>query len=93
MPWIAILVLLGIWLRSKKGRGGEFYRHIGFFHPPSCAGGGGEKVLFQAIKAVQDDVRFGNDRISLYTGSINKPKEILTNARERFNIRVHHSKN
>lgn len=58
---------------------------IGFFHPFCNAGGGGERVLFAAILATQQ--RYPDALCVVYTGDHDASKEqILTNARNRFNI-------
>lgn len=38
----------------KKRRGNEKYFHIGLFHPYCNAGGGGERVLWCAVKALHN---------------------------------------
>ena len=47
---------------------------IGFFHPAADACGGGEKVLFQAISALQNAKKFDTSSILVYSGS-KKPAE------------------
>jgi len=65
---------------------------IGFFHPFCDAGGGGEKVLFQALHALQTihkmdtNLNFRDCKIIIYSGSSKTPKEILSQVRSRFSI-------
>lgn len=60
---------------------------IGFFHPFCNAGGGGERVLFQAILATQQ--KYPKALCVIYTGDHDASKEqILENARNRFNINI-----
>ena len=67
-------------------------RVIAFFHPFCDAGGGGEKVLFQALHALQishkmeKGLNFKNCKIVIYSGSSKTPKEILRQVRNRFSI-------
>lgn len=57
----------------------------GFFHPYANNGGGGEKVLWQAVEAtLLSDER---NIVVVYTTNIDaKPMEILNKARDKFNI-------
>ncbi|CAI5760522.1 unnamed protein product [Candida verbasci] len=57
---------------------------IGFFHPYANNGGGGEKVLWQAIKATQ----LANDKniCVVYTVNHETPKDILHKTKEKFNL-------
>lgn len=60
---------------------------IGFFHPYCNAGGGGERVLWCAVKAVQ--ARYMHVKIVIYTGDLDaSPEEILKRAEQRFNIKL-----
>ncbi len=55
---------------------------IGFFHPYCNAGGGGERVLWTAIRAIQSQYNPEKVRIYIYTGDVNvAPETILENAR------------
>ncbi|KHN99215.1 alpha-1,2-mannosyltransferase alg11 [Metarhizium album ARSEF 1941] len=61
---------------------------IGFFHPFCNAGGGGERVLWAAIRATQD--RWPKAKCVVYTGDHNVTKDaILHRVESRFNIRLH----
>uniref|UniRef100_A0A0A9ZGB8 GDP-Man:Man(3)GlcNAc(2)-PP-Dol alpha-1,2-mannosyltransferase n=1 Tax=Lygus hesperus TaxID=30085 RepID=A0A0A9ZGB8_LYGHE len=58
---------------------------VAFFHPYCNAGGGGERVLWCAVKAVQ--TRFPNWKIVVYTGDLNaSPEAIVKKVRQTFNI-------
>jgi alpha-1,2-mannosyltransferase len=58
---------------------------IGFFHPYCDAGGGGERVLWCGIRAIQK--RFPAAKIVVYTGDVDAaPDQILLRAKERFNL-------
>lgn len=60
---------------------------IGFFHPFCNAGGGGERVLFQAVLATQQ--KYPRALCVIYTGDHDASKEqILENAKNRFNIHI-----
>ncbi|GAA5801088.1 hypothetical protein HPULCUR_006530 [Helicostylum pulchrum] len=60
---------------------------VGFFHPYCNAGGGGERVLWTAIRDVQKD--FPNVICAVYTGDIDATKEqILKKVRNGFDIEL-----
>ncbi|KAI2788607.1 GDP-Man:Man(3)GlcNAc(2)-PP-Dol alpha-1,2-mannosyltransferase [Penicillium oxalicum] len=61
---------------------------IGFFHPFCNAGGGGERVLWEAIRATQR--RWPKAVCAIYTGDheVNKTS-MLERVENRFNIRLH----
>lgn len=57
---------------------------MGIFHPYCNAGGGGEKVLWCAIRALQN--KYPNVDIAVYTGDVSAtPNEILSLAAKRLN--------
>ncbi|KAL2132378.1 hypothetical protein VTI74DRAFT_3888 [Chaetomium olivicolor] len=61
---------------------------VGFFHPFCNAGGGGERVLWAAIRATQQ--RWPKAKIVVYTGDHGVTKDaILTRVKNRFNIPLH----
>ncbi|KAL8785365.1 MAG: hypothetical protein Q9213_003430 [Squamulea squamosa] len=61
---------------------------VGFFHPFCNAGGGGERVLWAAIKATQK--RWPKAVCCVYTGDHDANKgEILERVQNRFNIQLH----
>nr|XP_039254200.1 GDP-Man:Man(3)GlcNAc(2)-PP-Dol alpha-1,2-mannosyltransferase-like [Styela clava] len=58
---------------------------IGFFHPYCNAGGGGERVLWCAVRALQ--IKYPDIRCIIYTGDYDaSPEDILSHAKEKFNI-------
>ncbi|XP_073988862.1 ALG11 alpha-1,2-mannosyltransferase [Rhodnius prolixus] len=58
---------------------------VGFFHPYCNAGGGGERVLWCAVKAVQTS--YPKVKVVVYTGDLNaSPDEIIKRVKQRFNI-------
>nr|AIT18233.1 TerpI [Mucor circinelloides] len=58
---------------------------LGFFHPYCNAGGGGERVLWTALRDVQRD--FSNVICVVYTGDIEATKEqIINKVKTNFNI-------
>ena len=61
---------------------------VGFLHPFCNAGGGGERVLWAAIKATQR--RWPNAICVVYTGDHDATKStILERVSQRFNIQLH----
>jgi len=84
-----VLILIILKARASKVRGGQDRSEvsIGFFHPYCNAGGGGERVLWCAVMAVQ--TRYPAARIVIYTGDTDAaPDQILARARERFDMDI-----
>ncbi|XP_066943800.1 GDP-Man:Man(3)GlcNAc(2)-PP-Dol alpha-1,2-mannosyltransferase [Macrobrachium rosenbergii] len=78
--WFLIKVAVLTLRRGEKG-----YRHVAFFHPYCNAGGGGERVLWCAIRAIQR--KYPKVKCYIYTGDTDAtPQEILQKAQQRFNI-------
>ena len=63
---------------------------IGFFHPYANGLGGGERVLFMAIKALEKEILDSNGkiRVVIYHGGDEPDEEILEAAFKRFNISI-----
>ncbi|CAC5403342.1 ALG11 [Mytilus coruscus] len=60
---------------------------VGFFHPYCNAGGGGERVLWTAIRALQN--RYPRIQCIVYTGDTEATgSDILQRAKQRFNISI-----
>ena len=59
---------------------------VGIFHPYSNAGGGGERVLWCAVRAIQ--TRYPEHHIAIYTGDCNPTEELLESAFKKFKIRI-----
>ncbi|KRG06812.1 GDP-Man:Man(3)GlcNAc(2)-PP-Dol alpha-1,2-mannosyltransferase isoform X1 [Drosophila mojavensis] len=95
--WCFIL-LLGIastflfclrqWIRNKKKKlqsQSDNKWNVGLFHPYCNAGGGGERVLWCAVRALQN--KYDKIKIVIYTGDIDAtPSSILQKAKNVFNI-------
>lgn len=62
-------LLTRIKLNNLKTKFNTTSETIGFFHPYADACGGGEKVLFQAIFALQESTKFHNHKIFVYSSS------------------------
>ncbi|RKF82438.1 GDP-Man:Man-PP-Dol alpha-1,2-mannosyltransferase [Golovinomyces cichoracearum] len=61
---------------------------VGFFHPFCNAGGGGERVLWAAIQAIQS--RWPKAKCVVYTGDLDLNKEAtLAHVQKCFNINLH----
>ena len=73
-------------LRAVRGKEQDFRPVVvGFFHPYCNAGGGGERVLWTGIRALQN--RYNFVRCVVYTGDqYVSGEEILRKAKQRFNI-------
>lgn len=74
--------------QTRETNGNDWDGIVGFFHPFCNAGGGGERVLWAAIKATQDN--WPKALCAVYTGDheVNK-EQILHRVQERFNIHLH----
>ncbi|GIX77666.1 GDP-Man:Man(3)GlcNAc(2)-PP-Dol alpha-1,2-mannosyltransferase [Caerostris darwini] len=59
---------------------------VGFFHPYCNAGGGGERVLWAAIRAVQK--QYKDVHCIVYSGDPVPSTDILRNVELRFNIKL-----
>ncbi|XP_005920153.1 GDP-Man:Man(3)GlcNAc(2)-PP-Dol alpha-1,2-mannosyltransferase, partial [Haplochromis burtoni] len=88
---VAVLVLLVLavrfWLQSNRTvrRARDGRPTVAFFHPYCNAGGGGERVLWCAIRALQN--RYADINFVVYTGDLGVTgQQILEGARRRFNI-------
>ncbi|CAJ2512130.1 Uu.00g077550.m01.CDS01 [Anthostomella pinea] len=75
---------------SNNGeKGGEDWDGIvGFFHPFCNAGGGGERVLWAAVRATQE--RWPRAKIVVYTGDHDVSKDkLLSRVKNTFSIDIH----
>ncbi|KAL2087438.1 hypothetical protein ACEWY4_016266 [Coilia grayii] len=84
-----VLLILGVRAWLQMNRKARLTRDPGpavaFFHPYCNAGGGGERVLWCALRALQN--RYPDVRFVVYTGDQGVTGEqILAGARRRFNI-------
>ncbi|KAJ3764017.1 mannosyltransferase [Lentinula raphanica] len=72
-------------LQTANRRNSDSQRLVGFFHPYCNAGGGGERVLWTAIAAIQ---RTESDIVSVvYSGDTDVTKEdIISKVKARFDI-------
>lgn len=88
---IAVFVLLAVliiglqWHYSSIKRKCPRQFSIAFFHPYCNAGGGGERVLWCAVTAI--NTAYPKVKIVIYTGDLDvSPEEIIKRAKQRFNI-------
>ena len=92
---VLLLVLLKLYILWRTWRQRKIWGYnclafrpvvVGFFHPYCNAGGGGERVLWHSICALQK--RYSFVRCIVYTGDDKtvKPDRILSNAQDRFGI-------
>lgn len=94
-----LVLILGVYVKRKTRQLLPHLRHVdvqqsnikpvvvGFFHPYCNAGGGGERVLWIGIRAIQQ--RYNFVKCLVYTGDQNvNSSEILEKARTRFNINL-----
>lgn len=87
---LLILKFISFWNTRGKFRKWQFnlLSHppivVGFFHPYCNAGGGGERVLWQSIRALQN--RYNFIRCVVYTGDRADKNAILSKVQKRFGI-------
>ncbi|KAL4229705.1 asparagine-linked glycosylation protein [Mactra antiquata] len=88
---IVLYTLLKRWIRQRTKTLLPHLREkpstviVGFFHPYCNAGGGGERVLWVAIRSLQN--KYPNVKCIVYTGDCDATgPQILQKARQRFNI-------
>uniref|UniRef100_A0A1B6CFA8 GDP-Man:Man(3)GlcNAc(2)-PP-Dol alpha-1,2-mannosyltransferase n=1 Tax=Clastoptera arizonana TaxID=38151 RepID=A0A1B6CFA8_9HEMI len=82
---LPLLLVIFVWLFRRRRISENNITTVAFFHPYCNAGGGGERVLWCAIKALQD--KSPNIDTIVYTGDINcLPEDIIKNVKKKFNI-------
>ena len=88
-----LMKLLILWRTRRQMKRFGFFRlpHrpvvVGFFHPYCAAGGGGERVLWHSIRALQK--RYSFVRCVVYTGDVDKtPEAILSMVQTRFKLQL-----
>lgn len=65
---------------------GKNLKAIAFFHPYANAGGGGERVLWQAVRCLQE--KYPEYDYYVYTGDQLKEEELIRNVERSFNIKL-----
>lgn len=64
-------------------------RAVGFFHPYTNDGGGGERVLWCAVKAIQEEIP--DFDCVVYTGDHDaSPQSLTARALDRFGVKLLH---
>ncbi|XP_043604471.1 GDP-Man:Man(3)GlcNAc(2)-PP-Dol alpha-1,2-mannosyltransferase isoform X3 [Bombus pyrosoma] len=90
--FIILPILLITWRKQySKSRMERLHKEtvVGFFHPYCNSGGGGERVLWAAVSAIQ--TRYPNVCIVIYTGDLDAhPEQILNKAEKVFNYKIEH---
>uniref|UniRef100_A0A8C2QE65 GDP-Man:Man(3)GlcNAc(2)-PP-Dol alpha-1,2-mannosyltransferase n=1 Tax=Cricetulus griseus TaxID=10029 RepID=A0A8C2QE65_CRIGR len=85
-PGLIICGILCVFLTSKNGKEQMV---VAFFHPYCNAGGGGERVLWCSLRALQK--KYPEAIYVVYTGDTNvSGQQILEGAVRRFNIKLAH---
>ncbi|KAM8974972.1 GDP-Man:Man(3)GlcNAc(2)-PP-Dol alpha-1,2-mannosyltransferase [Pelodytes ibericus] len=92
---VGLLCCLRLWIQHRKkqsvqiGKDGRKQKVVAFFHPYCNAGGGGERVLWCALRALQK--RYKDANYIVYTGDKEvSGDQILNGAFGRFNIKLSH---
>lgn len=88
--FIILPILLIVWKKhysKKRARRLQKQTVVGFFHPYCNSGGGGERVLWAAISAIQS--RYPDIHIIIYTGDLDAdPEQILNKTEKVFNFKI-----
>ncbi|XP_043704727.1 GDP-Man:Man(3)GlcNAc(2)-PP-Dol alpha-1,2-mannosyltransferase-like isoform X1 [Telopea speciosissima] len=80
---LALGFLLPFVINGRKNR----KRAVGFFHPYTNDGGGGERVLWCAVKAIQEE--YPNLDCVIYTGDYDaSPQSLMDRATDRFGVKL-----
>lgn len=75
---------------SQKRHREDTKLKVGLFHPYCNAGGGGEKVLWVALRALQE--KYPNAEYYIYTVNVEAtPQEILTKVDKALNVKIENS--
>ncbi|MEE6472319.1 hypothetical protein FKM82_009575 [Ascaphus truei] len=92
---LILLCCIRLWIEQRKkqsapiGKDGKKQKVVAFFHPYCNAGGGGERVLWCALRALQK--RYKDAIYVVYTGDKGvSGEEILNGTVGRFNIKLSH---
>lgn len=64
----------------------RFANSVAFFHPYCDAGGGGERVLWEAVNAISTE--YPTKQIFIYTGDEGSDEDIISRAQSRFNLKI-----
>ncbi|KAM0733811.1 GDP-Man:Man(3)GlcNAc(2)-PP-Dol alpha-1,2-mannosyltransferase [Formica fusca] len=90
---LVLLVLLSILLikrrkfQKKREERQQKATVVGIFHPYCNAGGGGERVLWAAVQAIQNI--YPDVHIAIYTGDLDAdPETILSRTEKAFNVKL-----
>nr|Q08B22.2 RecName: Full=GDP-Man:Man(3)GlcNAc(2)-PP-Dol alpha-1,2-mannosyltransferase; AltName: Full=Asparagine-linked glycosylation protein 11 homolog; AltName: Full=Glycolipid 2-alpha-mannosyltransferase [Xenopus laevis] len=91
--FVLLFICTRLWVQRKKkveiGKDGKKKKVVAFFHPYCNAGGGGERVLWCALRSLQK--RYKDAIYVIYTGDKDASEEqILNGAAARFNIKLSH---
>ncbi|XP_034187021.1 ALG11 alpha-1,2-mannosyltransferase isoform X1 [Osmia lignaria lignaria] len=87
---LLLSIFLIIWRKKyfkKRAERSQKETVVGFFHPYCNSGGGGERVLWAAVSAIQ--ARYSNVHIVIYTGDLDAhPEQILSKTEKVFNYKI-----
>lgn len=84
---VALIVIKILASKVRHSKRCEGSVSVAFFHPYCNAGGGGEKVLWCAVRAIH--ARYPAAKCIIYTGDTDAaPDQILSRARDRFDMDI-----
>ena len=89
---LAVLLMITIWMRRQRKRDATTF---GFLHPYASSGGGGERVLWCAVKSISEGMRKAKSpcEIVIYTGDSESKKDTLRKVKNAFNLDIPENSN
>ena len=82
LPLLGISFVFFFPLLQRRDR-----KSVGFFHPYTNDGGGGERVLWCAIRALQEECP--DATVAVYTGDAATSESLAERAMQRFGVKLH----
>ena len=82
LPLLGISFLIFFPLLQRRDK-----KSVAFFHPYTNDGGGGERVLWCAIRALQEESP--DAKVAVYTGDAATPESLAERAMQRFGVQLH----
>ena len=93
LTMLAVLVMITIWMR-RQGKRNDLPT-FGFLHPYASSGGGGERVLWCAVKSISEGMRKAKIpcEVVIYTGDSESKKDTLRKVKNAFNLDIPENSN
>jgi len=87
---ISVLVMTVLLMTKLRRRRNDDIVQIAFLHPYASSGGGGERVLWCAVKSIEMGMKKRKEpcEIVIYTGDSESKKETLEKVKNSFNLDI-----